>query len=92
MTPFFGKARIVDNPGFDRPVAFQLRQQTSLREWAYARAYQHSRQRKDELPTWLHRYNWHSPHAGIDGKTPISRLSLTWNNVLRLHISIPHKG
>ena len=25
--------------------------QTSLREWAYARAYQHSRQRKDELPT-----------------------------------------
>jgi len=25
--------------------------QTSLREWAYARAYQHSRQRKDELPS-----------------------------------------
>ena len=59
--------------------------QTSLREWAYARAYQHSRQRKDELPTWLHRYNWHRPHAGIDGKTPISRLSLTRNNVLRFH-------
>jgi transposase InsO family protein len=59
--------------------------QTSLREWAYARAYQHSRQRKDELPSWLHRYNWHRPHAGIDGKTPISRLGLTGNNVLRLH-------
>jgi uncharacterized protein (DUF2384 family) len=26
------------------------------------------------------------PHAGIDDKTPISRLALTENNVLRLHI------
>jgi transposase InsO family protein len=59
--------------------------QTSLREWAYARAYENSRQRKDELPAWLHRYNWHRPHAGIDDKTPISRLALTENNVLRLH-------
>ena len=31
--------------------------QTALREWAYARAYQNSRQRTDELPRWLHRYN-----------------------------------
>jgi transposase InsO family protein len=60
--------------------------QTSLREWAYAQAYQNSRERKAELPSWLHRYNWHRPHAGIDGKTPISRLGLTENNVLRLHI------
>jgi transposase InsO family protein len=60
--------------------------QTSLREWAYAQAYQNSGQRKAELPVWLHRYNWHRPHAGIDGKTPISRLGLTENNVLRLHI------
>ena len=37
------------------------------------------------LPIWLHRYNWHRPHAGIDDKTPISRLGLTENNVLRLH-------
>jgi transposase InsO family protein len=59
--------------------------QTSLREWAYAQAYQNSRERKAELPSWLHRYNWHRPHAGIDGKTPISRLGLTENNVLRLH-------
>ena len=59
--------------------------QTSLREWAYAKAYQHSRQRTDDLPIWLHRYNWHRPHAGIDDKTPISRLGLTGNNVLRLH-------
>lgn len=60
--------------------------QTSLREWAYAQAYQNSRERKAELPIWLHRYNWHRPHAGIDRKTPISRLGLTENNVLRFHI------
>lgn len=59
--------------------------QTSLREWAYAKAYQHSRQRTDDLPIWLHCYNWHRPHAGIGDKTPISKLDLTGNNVLRLH-------
>ena len=60
--------------------------QTSLREWAYAQAYPNSRERKAELPIWLHRYNWHRPHAGIDAKTPLSRLGLTENNVLRFHI------
>jgi transposase InsO family protein len=60
--------------------------QTCLREWAYAQAYCHSRQRTEQLPCWLHRYNWHRPHAGIHDKTPISRLGLTGNNVLRLHI------
>ncbi len=60
--------------------------QTSLREWAYAYAYENSRQRKQQLPTWLHRYNWHRPHAGIGDKTPISRLGLTENNLLRFHI------
>ena len=60
--------------------------QTTLREWAYAQAYPNSHERKAELPTWLHRYNWHRPHAGIDDKTPISRLGLTENNVLRFHI------
>lgn len=59
--------------------------QTSLREWAYAQAFENSRQRSDQLPAWLHRYNWHRPHAGIDGKTPISRLGLTEDNVLRFH-------
>ena len=33
--------------------------QTALREWAYAVAYQTSTQRGDQLPAWLHRYNWH---------------------------------
>jgi transposase InsO family protein len=59
--------------------------QTSLCEWAYAYAYQNSRQRRDRLPYWLHRYNWHRPHAGIDDKTPISRLALTEDNLLRFH-------
>ena len=60
--------------------------QTSLREWAYAQAYRNSQQRKTELPLWLHRYNWHRPHAGIGDNVPISRLGLPEDNLLRLHI------
>jgi transposase InsO family protein len=60
--------------------------QTCLREWAYARAYLNSKQRAEELPFFLHRYNWHRPHAGIGAKPPISRLDLTEDNLLRLHI------
>lgn len=59
--------------------------QTSLREWAHARAYNTSNERAAELPRWLHRYNWHRPHGGIKSQTPISRLGLTGNNLLRLH-------
>jgi len=59
--------------------------QTSMREWAYAQAYLNSRQRKALLPSWLHRYNWHRPHAGINDRTPISRLGLAEDNLLRLH-------
>jgi transposase InsO family protein len=60
--------------------------QTSLREWAYAQAYQTSDQRAAQLAPWLHRYNWHRPHGGIKSQTPISRLGLTEDNLLRLHI------
>jgi transposase InsO family protein len=59
--------------------------QTSLREWAYARAYDTSDQRAAELPYWTHRYNWHRPHASIGSKPPITRLGLPGNNLLRLH-------
>jgi len=59
--------------------------QTSLREWAYARAYLNSKQRAQELPFFMHRYNWHRPHASIGSKPPISRLGLTEDNLLRLH-------
>ena len=60
--------------------------QTAIREWAYARAYPTSDRRAQELPIWLHQYNWHRPHGGIDSQTPISRLGLTKDNLLRLHI------
>lgn len=59
--------------------------QTALREWAYAHAYPTSDRRAEQLPVWLHRYNWHRPHGGIKSKTPISRLGLTEDNLLRLH-------
>jgi transposase InsO family protein len=60
--------------------------QTALREWAYAQAYPTSQRRAEELPFWLHRYNWHRPHGGIKSQTPISRLTLSQDNLLRLHI------
>ena len=59
--------------------------QTALREWAYAIAYPTSDHRAAELPVWLHRYNWHRPHGSLKSKTPISRLALTEDNLLRLH-------
>jgi len=59
--------------------------QTALREWAYATAFETSEQRKAELPRWLHRYNWHRPHASLGQRPPISRLGLTRNNLLRHH-------
>ena len=59
--------------------------QTSLREWAYARAYNTSHERTAELPRRIHRYNWHRAHDSIGSKPPISGLSLTANNLLRLH-------
>jgi len=60
--------------------------QTALREWAYAQAYPNSDRRAQELPVWLHRYNWHRPHSSLKSKPPISRLALDRDNLLRLHI------
>ncbi|AMX95564.1 MULTISPECIES: IS481 family transposase [Mesorhizobium] len=60
--------------------------QTALREWAYAIAYPTSDHRAAELPVWLHRYNWHRPHGSLKSKTPISRLALIEDNLLKLHI------
>jgi transposase InsO family protein len=55
--------------------------QSSLREWAYARSYQHSEERRHHLVLWTRHYNLERPHHGIGRKTPISRLA--GNNVLR---------
>jgi transposase InsO family protein len=59
--------------------------QTALREWAYAQAYPTSDRRAEEFPVWLHQYNWHRPHGGINSQPPISRLGLTEDNLLMLH-------
>jgi len=59
--------------------------QAALREWAYALAYPASDHRKAYLPRWNHMYNWHRPHDSLKSKTPISRLGLNQDNILRLH-------
>lgn len=59
--------------------------QTALREWVYAQAYETSEQRAEQMPLWLHRYNWHRPHGSLKKQTPISRLGLTGDNLTRLH-------
>jgi len=60
--------------------------QTALREWAYARSYQNSSEREQELDPWLHDYNFHRPHASLNLNTPASRSGLNRNNLLSLHI------
>ena len=59
--------------------------QTSLREWAYAKAYDTSEQREAELNAFLFRYNWHRPHTSLKARPPISRLGLSEDDLLRLH-------
>jgi transposase InsO family protein len=43
--------------------------QTALREWAYARPYASSSERCHAIEPWLHHYNHHRPHAGINGSS-----------------------
>jgi len=52
--------------------------QTALREWLYAKAYASSVHRSADMPRWLHWYNHHRPHAGINATAPAARL----NNLL----------
>jgi transposase InsO family protein len=59
--------------------------QSALREWAYAMAYNHSEERSAQLEYWIHHYNWHRPHQGINGVAPVSRLRRSRNNLLTLH-------
>ena len=59
--------------------------QSALREWAYGIAYNHSSERTAMLSRWIHHYNWHRPHQGIGGLTPITRLALSRNNLLMVH-------
>lgn len=59
--------------------------QTALREWAYAKAFVHSRQRASELPRWLHEYNYFRNHMALQGETPMSRFGLAVNNLCGHH-------
>jgi transposase InsO family protein len=51
---------------------------TALREWLYAKPYASSAEPADDRSAWLHWYNHHRPHAGINAATPAARL----NNLL----------
>ena len=59
--------------------------QSALREWAYGFTYQQSAQRTRALDAWIHHYNWHRPHQGIGGISPMARLRKSRNNLLTLH-------
>lgn len=52
--------------------------QTSLREWAYARAYRSSAERAQAMITWIDAYNTQRPHSALANQTPWLRL----NNLL----------
>jgi transposase InsO family protein len=45
-----------------------------LRGWAYRRPYATTEERIAELPRFLHTYNHHLPHGGLDGARPIDRV------------------
>lgn len=47
---------------------------TLATEWAYARPYASEAERAATYTGWLHHYNHHRTHTGIEGKTPISRV------------------
>ena len=52
--------------------------QTSLREWAYARAYHSSAERGHAMQPWITDYNHNRPHSALGGQPPASKL----NNLL----------
>jgi len=48
--------------------------QTLLREWAYARLYRRSSDRRRALPGYIRHYNEKREHGSLGGKPPIARL------------------
>jgi transposase InsO family protein len=49
--------------------------QTSLREWAYRKAYQTSAERTQAMLPWIKTYNHSRPHSALGGLPPASRLN-----------------
>jgi transposase InsO family protein len=47
--------------------------QTALREWAYAKHWDHSQQRDAHLKPWTDYYNRERPHGSLNYKPPFSR-------------------
>ncbi|QKT08320.1 IS481 family transposase [Gordonia sp. X0973] len=47
---------------------------TLAAEWAYARPYANETERDAAYTAWLHHYNHHRPHTGIDGQVPSARV------------------
>jgi transposase InsO family protein len=56
--------------------------QTCLREWAYVRSYDSSKERTTVLPSFLSYYNARRPHSALGYRPPASRLA--GNNLLQL--------
>ncbi len=50
-------------------------------EWAYAATYTSDTARSATYQDWLHTYNHHRPHTGINGNTPIDRITTAGHNV-----------
>ena len=44
--------------------------------WVCAKPYRSSTKRSAQLPGFVYRYNHFRPHGGLDGATPIARLTL----------------
>lgn len=57
---------------------------TALLEWAYARVYRNSDERRAALEPWLHHYNWHRRHMSLGGRPPITRV-VSADKLVRLH-------
>jgi transposase InsO family protein len=76
-------AKFSPGPTHPRPMA-TLHPNRATRMGLRARV-SDSAQRSAELIHWLHRYNWHRPHGSLKANTPISRLGLSEDNLLRLH-------
>ncbi len=54
---------------------------THAAEWSYAASYASDEDRAATYQDWIHHYNHHRPHTGIDGQTPSDRVhNLTGKN------------
>ncbi len=49
---------------------------TLLEEWAYAQPFSSGSDRAAALPGWLHTYNHHRTHTALEGRPPISRVTV----------------